>query len=78
VLFRSDKPIGEWNRFLIRMVGKRVSIWLNGKLVVDRTELENFWDKEGKLPLVRADQIELQHHGNELTFKNIYIRELPY
>ena len=28
--------------------------------------------------LVRADQIELQHHGNELTFKNIYIRELPY
>ena len=74
----ADKPIGEWNRFLIRMVGKRVSIWLNGKLVVDRTELENFWDKEGKLPLVRADQIELQHHGNELTFKNIYIRELPY
>lgn len=77
-LVLADKPIGEWNRFLIRMVGKRVSIWLNGKLVVDRTELENFWDKEGLIPLVRADQIELQHHGSELFFKNLYIRELPY
>ncbi len=77
-LVLADKPIGEWNRFLIRMVGNRVSIWLNGKLVVDRTELENYWDKDGILPLVRADQIELQHHGNELKFKNLYIRELPY
>ncbi|NLT69371.1 MAG: DUF1080 domain-containing protein [Verrucomicrobiaceae bacterium] len=77
-LVLADKPIGEWNRFLIRMVGKRVSIWLNGKLVVDRTKLENYWDKGGLIPLVRADQIELQHHGSELFFKNLYIRELPY
>ena len=28
--------------------------------------------------LPRADQIELQHHGSELIFKNLYIRELPY
>lgn len=77
-LVLADKPIGEWNRFLIRMVGKRVSIWLNGKLVVDRTELENYWDKTGTVPLVRADQIELQHHGSELYFRNLYIRELPY
>jgi hypothetical protein len=77
-LVLADKPIGEWNTFYIRMVGHRVSIWLNGKLVVDRTELENYWDKEGVAPLVRADQIELQHHGSELFFKNLYLRELPY
>lgn len=77
-LVLADKPVGEWNSFLIRMVGKRVSIWLNGKLVVDRTELENYWDKDGIVPLVRADQIELQHHGSELFFKNLYLRELPY
>lgn len=74
----ADKPPGEWNTFLMRMVGNKVTIWLNGKLIVDRTELENYWDKEGKLPLARADQIELQHHGSELYFKNMYIRELPY
>ncbi len=77
-LVLADKPIGEWNTFFIRMVGNRVSIWLNGKQVVDRTELENYWDKTGTIPLVRADQIELQHHGSELFFKNLYLRELPW
>lgn len=77
-LILADNQPGEWNTFLIRMVGDKVSIWLNGKLIVDRTRLENYWDKEGKTPLPRADQIELQHHGSALYFKNLYIRELPY
>jgi hypothetical protein len=74
----ADKKPGEWNTFLIRMVGDKVSIWLNDKLIVDRVALENYWDQTGLIPLVRADQIELQHHGSELFFKNMYIRELPY
>ncbi len=74
----ADHPPGEWNTFLIRMVGDKVTIWLNNKLIVDRVALENFWDKSGRTPLVRADQIELQHHGSELFFKNLSIRELPY
>ncbi len=74
----ADKKPGEWNTFLIRMVGDKVTIWLNDKLIVNRVALENYWDKTGTVPLVRADQIELQHHGSELFFKNLYIRELPY
>jgi hypothetical protein len=74
----ADLPPGQWNTFLIRMVGDKVTIWLNGQLIVDRVALENYWDKTGTIPLVRADQIELQHHGSELYFKNIYLRELPY
>ena len=74
----ADKKPGEWNTFLIRMVGDKVTIWLNDKLIVNRVALENFWDKTGTIPLARADQIELQHHGSELYFKNLYIRELPY
>ena len=77
-LTNADKKPGEWNRFLIRMVGEKVSIWLNGKMIVDRTVLENYWDKTRTTPLARADQIELQHHGSDLYFKNLYIRELPY
>lgn len=77
-LANADKKPGQWNTFLVRMVGDRVSIWLNGKQVVDRTVLENYWDKTRTTPLPRADQIELQHHGSELFFKNLYIRELPY
>ena len=74
----ADNKPGQWNTFFIRMVGDRVSIWLNEKLIVNRVKLENYWDRTGVAPLARADQIELQHHGSELFFKNIYLRELPY
>ena len=42
---KADKPIGEWNTFRIVMKGDKVSIWLNGELVVDNVALENFWKK---------------------------------
>ncbi|TWT91501.1 3-keto-disaccharide hydrolase [Stieleria varia] len=74
----ADNPPGQWNTFFIRMVGEKVSIWLNGKQIVDRVTLENYWDKSGLTPVFRSDQIELQHHGSELFFKNLYLRELPY
>ena len=71
----ADKPAGEWNTFWIRMVGDRVTVKLNDILVVDNTPLENYW-KRGE-PLPAKGPIELQNHGNELQFRNIYIRELP-
>lgn len=70
----ADKPIGEWNTFKIRMVGEKVSVWLNGELVVDNVTLENYWERDK--PIYPTGQIELQNHGNTLYFRNIYIREL--
>ncbi len=70
----ADNPVGEWNTFKIRMVGERVSVWLNGTLVVDDVVLENYWDRDK--PIYASGQIELQNHGNTLYFKNIYIKEL--
>jgi Domain of Unknown Function (DUF1080) len=75
-LVKADKPIGEWNTFHIRMIGDRATIWLNGQLVVNNSILEHLWAAD--LPIPRAEQIELQNHGNNLWFKNIYLRELPY
>ena len=37
---QDGKPVGEWNAFRIRMIGERVSVWLNDVLVVDNTVLE--------------------------------------
>ena len=70
----ADKPIGEWNRFKIVMVGERVTVYLNDVLVVHDTVLENYWDRA--LPIYKAGQIELQNHGNRLEFRNVFVREL--
>lgn len=70
----ADKPIGQWNTFWIKMVGDKVWVKLNGKLVVDNVTMENYWDR--KQPIFPTGQIELQNHGNTLWFKNIYIKEL--
>jgi hypothetical protein len=74
-LKKADKPIGEWNHFHIIMKGDHVTVFLNGEKVVDDTPLENYWDPSKPLPSVGP--IELQHHGDHLWFKNIYIKELP-
>jgi hypothetical protein len=72
---RADKPIGEWNRFHILMQGENVTIFLNDQLVVLNVPLENYWERDK--PIYPSGQIELQHHGSKLEFKNIYLRELP-
>lgn len=70
----ADKPIGEWNTFRIRMVGDKVTVWLNEKLVTDNVVLENYWERDK--PIYPKGQIELQNHGNTLYFKNLYVKEL--
>ena len=74
-LVKADNPVGEWNTFHIAMKGNKVTVFLNGKKVVDDAPLANYWDK-GK-PLPATGPIELQSHNDKLWFKNIYIKELP-
>ena len=71
---RADRPVGEWNRFFIRMVDEQVSVWLNGYQVLDNVVMENYWDRDQ--PIFPREQIELQNHGSLLWFRNIFIREL--
>ncbi|MES2790632.1 MAG: DUF1080 domain-containing protein [Planctomycetota bacterium] len=72
---QADKKIGEWNTFHIVMIGEKVTIHLNGELVVDNVTLENYWERDK--PIYETGAIELQNHGNTLYFKNIYVKELP-
>jgi hypothetical protein len=73
-LVLADRPFGEWNKFRIRMVGARVSVWLNDKLVVDHANMENYYDR--KQPVPAKGPIELQTHGGEIRWRNIFIREI--
>lgn len=71
----SDQKVGEWNTFLIRMIGERVSVWLNGELVTDNVILENYWDRNQSIFLI--EQIELQAHGSKVAYRDIFIKEIP-
>ncbi|MFO0948656.1 MAG: DUF1080 domain-containing protein [Planctomycetota bacterium] len=73
-LVQADNPIGEWNTFRIKMVGEKVTVYLNDKLVVDNVTLENYWERDK--PIYPKGAIELQNHGNTLYFKNVYVKEL--
>ena len=71
----ADNKVGEWNTFHIIMKADKVTVYLNGILVTDNIVLENFWNRT--LPLFVKEQIELQAHGTFVSYRNIYVRELP-
>jgi len=68
------------------MIGSRVWVWFNDKLTVDGQILDNYFDKtlkdlpapyEHPVPVLPRGPIELQTHGSEIRFRNIYLREIP-
>ena len=70
----ADNPVDEWNTFRITMIGEKVTVYLNGVLVADNITLENYWDKN--IPIFPKGPIELQAHGTNLAFRDIYVKEL--
>jgi Domain of Unknown Function (DUF1080) len=71
---RADNPVGEWNTFRITMIGDKVTVFLNGVTVAENVTLENYWDRAQ--PIFARGPIELQAHGTDLAFRDIYVREL--
>jgi hypothetical protein len=63
----ADRPLGEWNRMMITLKGERLTVSLNGRVVIDNAEL----------PGIPAEgPIGLQHHGSAIDFANLWIKEL--
>jgi hypothetical protein len=63
----ADKPVGEWNAFVIQMVGDRLTVDLNGQRVIENAQLPG-------VPV--TGPIALQHHGDKIQFREIWIKEL--
>lgn len=74
-LVKADIPIGQWNTLAIKMAGTRVWVKLNGKDVVVGQVLDNLFDRAR--PVLPTGSIELQTHGSEVRFRNVYVREIP-
>jgi len=63
----ADKPVGEWNTFVITMKGDRLTVVLNGEEVISQAQLPD---------VKPSGPIALQHHGNPIEFRNIFVKEL--
>ena len=74
----ADKPVGEWNTFIIVMVGDRLTVINNGQTVLENAQLPG---------VPSRGRFSLQHHGglrdgkyspasSLVQFRNIYIKEL--
>jgi len=72
----ADRPLGQWNTFHIVMRGERLTVTLNGTLVIENALMPG---------IPTAGPIALQHHGDRqdgewgasfVQFRNLYIKEL--
>lgn len=75
----ADRPVGEWNEFVIIMVGNRLTVLLNNQAVLENAELPDVPERGA---------IALQHHGGRnpdggykpasslMQFRNIWIKPL--
>lgn len=70
----ADLKLGYWNTFHIKIIGERVTVYLNGELVVNNVIMENYWDRNQ--PLFSFGEIELQAHGSKVAYRDIYVKEL--
>jgi hypothetical protein len=78
---RADNPVGQWNSLDITVVGDRVTVMLNNKMVIENAQIPG---------LPKSGPIGLQHHGgidqktgqlgpasSLVQFRNVLIRKLP-
>jgi hypothetical protein len=63
----ADRPLGEWNVFLITLKGDQMTVDLNGVRVIDAA----------RLPALPArGPIGLQHHGDPVQFRELWVKPL--
>ncbi len=73
-LVHADKPFGQWNHLRIIMKGEKVTVYLNDQLVVDNKKMDNYYEKDK--PIYETGPIQLQTHGGEIRFRNIFLKKL--
>lgn len=63
---KADRPVGEWNRTMITIKGDRLSVSMNGRVVIENAQLPG---------VAAKGPIGLQHHGSAIDFANFWIKE---
>jgi hypothetical protein len=64
---KADRPLGEWNTFLITLKDNHMTVVLNGEKVIGAAPLPG---------LPKTGPIGLQHHGDPVQFRNLWVKRL--
>jgi hypothetical protein len=87
---KAAKPVGEWNSARLVVRGDHFEHWLNGVLVLegslkDRSIEDGAKKRWSPAPAIKdllvnakpVGSIALQHHGDEVWFRAVKVKELP-
>ena len=76
---KQPNPIGEWNTFEITMKGDRLTVILNGHLIIENAQIPE---------VPESGPIAFQHHGGKrkdgtfspasslMQFRNVFVKKL--
>lgn len=70
----ADNATGEWNTVRVLLVADRLSVWINGILVIDNLSVWNKLSDSDIFP--SAYPLGLQISEGEISFRDIYLREI--
>jgi len=83
----AEKPLGEWNHFVITFVGNKLNIVLNDKPIL-AADLDQ-WTEAGKNPdgsknkfktaykdMAKRGHLGLQDHGQPVWYRNVKVKRL--
>jgi hypothetical protein len=73
------RPVGEWNSYEIECRGPFVKVTLNGQVIVDISIDDHTEGKGGYKALADRPEVGfvgMQCHGDEVEFRNVFIRDL--
>lgn len=72
----ADKPLGEWNAFLIKLLDGKITVTLNGKVVMQDVPVEKGFDPPSLGPISGPLRLQKSPHNVMTTLRKVFIREL--
>ncbi|HEX8916235.1 MAG TPA: DUF1080 domain-containing protein, partial [Humisphaera sp.] len=65
---KADRKPGDWNRTILTMRGDRLTVTLNGQMVLENARLSG---------VPATGRIGLADHGDPVQFASVFVKELP-